>query len=174
MAPYLPVYDSTEGFVLCSPDFDSQNILVDDEGNVTGLIDWDHVQTVPPCVGYSCYPSWITRDWNPLMYGWPKLADSENSPQELDFYRAYYNQHIGVALGREGDWAYTERSHLYQAVWIAILDGRCRLEICRKLVQAAMGAEVDATDVLYDLGTACLSENDWSMLKSKLGNLFLK
>ncbi|KAL2756518.1 hypothetical protein ACRALDRAFT_2026580 [Sodiomyces alcalophilus JCM 7366] len=124
MIPYLPAYDSTEGFVLCPPDFDSQNIMVDDEGNITGIIDWDHVQTLPQCVGYSIYPSWITRDWNPLMYGWPKLADSEDSPQELE-----------------------------------------RLEIYRKLVQTAIGADSDAMDILYDLGTGCLSETDWSTLK---------
>lgn len=170
MIPYLPAYDSAEGFVLRPPDFDSQNVMVDDAGNVTGIIDWDHVQTLPQCIGYSIYPSWITRDWNPLMYGWPKLADSEDSPQELERYRAYYNQQMGVALGQD-DWIYTEKSHVRQAIWIAALSGECRLGICRKLVQTVVDEDLDATDILYDLGTDRLSETDWSTLKSKLGRL---
>lgn len=36
-----------ETFVLSLPDFDSQNIMIDERGNLTGIIDWDNVQTVP-------------------------------------------------------------------------------------------------------------------------------
>ncbi|KAK3329701.1 hypothetical protein B0H66DRAFT_35093 [Apodospora peruviana] len=75
-----------EGFVLAVPDFDSQNIMTDDQGNLTGLIDRDFVQTMPRCLGYSRYPGWITRDWNPLMFGWPG-SSRENSPEELERYR---------------------------------------------------------------------------------------
>ena len=83
--PHLSSNIDPEPFVLSIADFDShsQNIMVDDEENVTGTIDWDLVQTAPWCVGYAYYPSWIPRDWNPLMYGWPHLPDSENSPEEL-------------------------------------------------------------------------------------------
>ena len=48
---HLPFRAASDGFVLSPPDFDSQNILVDDQGNVTGIIDWDLVQTLPSCVG---------------------------------------------------------------------------------------------------------------------------
>lgn len=48
---YLPLSsDSTESpetFVLSPPDFDSQNFLIDDEGNLTEILDWDTVHTVP-------------------------------------------------------------------------------------------------------------------------------
>ncbi|KAI3330977.1 hypothetical protein F4824DRAFT_477036 [Ustulina deusta] len=84
MLDCLPIPDSPSSFVLCPPGFDSQNILVDDEGTVTGLIDWDLVQTMPRFVGYARYPGWITRDWDPLMYGWPKMAESEDSPETLE------------------------------------------------------------------------------------------
>lgn len=169
--PYLPSDNIAERFVLAIPDFDAQNVMVDDEGDVTGIIDWDLVQTAPPYAGYTSYPSFITRDWNPLMYGWPKLAHSENSPEELEHYRAYYNQQMGSALGREGDWIYTEKSHVTEAVWNAALNSTCRPGICTKLVQAAVGAEEDATDILYDLGTDRLNENDWRVVKEKLGRL---
>lgn len=129
------------------------------------------MQTVPRCVGYASYPSWITRDFNPLMYGWPQLAGSENSPEELERYRAYYNGEMGEALGWEGDWVYTERSHVRQAVWNAAMSGMCRLDNCRKLVQVAVGEEEDVLDILYGLGTGHLSEGDWSSVKDKLERL---
>lgn len=52
----LSSLDSPPGFVLCLPDFDSHNVLVDDQGAVTGLIDWDLAQTMPRVVGYARYP----------------------------------------------------------------------------------------------------------------------
>ncbi|KIJ33074.1 hypothetical protein M422DRAFT_213623, partial [Sphaerobolus stellatus SS14] len=56
-------------FVLQRPDLHLQNILVDVEGNITGLIDWDGVcLSSPRQNGYAGYPSWITRDWDPLQY----------------------------------------------------------------------------------------------------------
>ncbi|KAF5309253.1 hypothetical protein D9619_012694 [Psilocybe cf. subviscida] len=58
-------------FVLSMPDFDYQNIFVDNEGNVTGLIDWDGMMVGPRQGGYARYPSWITRDWDPIMYAYP-------------------------------------------------------------------------------------------------------
>lgn len=187
-----------DAFVLSVPDFDSQNILVDDEGNVTGIIDWDHVQTMPRWVGYTRYPSWITRDWDPLMYGWPKMKESENSPEELERYRAHYDREMGAAMGYEGDWAYTRKSHVREAVWIAALNSMNRLEICRKMVEAVVetrqqkqgeegavmeeveggkgheeeygedGVEGDALDILYDLGAGYLSEQKWRRLKQEL------
>jgi aminoglycoside phosphotransferase (APT) family kinase protein len=168
--PFLPS-DVAEQFVLSIPDFDAQNVMVDDEGNVTGIIDWDLVQTAPLYAGYTSYPSFITRDWNPLMYGWPKQADSENSPEELERYRAYYNQQMGSALGQEGEWMYTEKSHITEAVWNAALDGTCRLEICAKLIQTAVGEEEDAMNILYDLGTGRLDKNSWRVVKEKLVRL---
>lgn len=48
-----PDLNSHSRFVLCPPDFDSYNILVDPNlGNVNGFIDWDLAQTMPPHIGY--------------------------------------------------------------------------------------------------------------------------
>ena len=168
VVPCLP--EGPTGFVLSVPDFDSQNILVDEGGALTGIIDWDLVQTMPRCVGYCRYPSWITRDWDPLMYGWPKRA-SENSPQELERYREIYNEKMGEALGGGGDWKYTKRSEVREAVWIAALNSTNRLEICPKLVQVAIGDGKKALDILYDIGTDYLSEGEWHELCGKLMKL---
>lgn len=59
-------------FVLSMPDFNYQNVFVDDDGNVTSLIDWDNTMVGPRQGGYAKYPSWITRDWDPSMYGYPQ------------------------------------------------------------------------------------------------------
>jgi hypothetical protein len=55
----------SETFVLAHPDFDSQKVLVSEDGTLTALTDWDNVHTVPRCIGYTRYPAWITRDWDP-------------------------------------------------------------------------------------------------------------
>lgn len=167
----LPTLDSPPGFVLCHPDFDSQNVLVDDEGTVTGLIDWDLAQTMPRFVGYARYPGWITRDWDPLMYGWPKMADSEDSPETLGRYRAYYNTELGKALEWSGDWQFTEKSHMAEAIWIAALHHPNRLEICRKFVQVAAGDNTESLDALYDIGAGHYGEENWNIFKGNLKRL---
>ena len=74
-------------FVLSFPDYGYQNILVDQEGNVTGLIDWDGLTIGPRQSGFARYPSWITRDWDPLYYGYrppngpPVTEPSDNDSQ---------------------------------------------------------------------------------------------
>jgi hypothetical protein len=77
MIPCLPCprkcFLAREKFVLSLPNFNPQNIMIDERGNLTGIISWEHVQTVPRFLGYSSFPSWITRDWDPLMYN-PKVT----------------------------------------------------------------------------------------------------
>ena len=88
------------------PDFDTQNILVKDDGTLCGLIDWDGVAAVPACVGALRYPLFLARDWEPNFYNYdtktrlPKNANGprESSPEELDAHRAAYAQYIEGAL----------------------------------------------------------------------------
>ncbi|OTA67160.1 hypothetical protein K449DRAFT_309236, partial [Hypoxylon sp. EC38] len=129
---YLPFADYTGDFTLCPPDFDAQNILVDEQGNITGWLDWEHTHTVPRPVGYAKYPSWIMSDWDTLMGGWPGIP--EDPPEVLELYREYYNEELGKALNYEGDWKFTEKSHIIMAVWLALQYKPCRWEVCRKLV----------------------------------------
>ncbi|KAF4451762.1 hypothetical protein F53441_5296 [Fusarium austroafricanum] len=157
-------FDSTSAFLKKHSIISSNenNILVNDEGTITGLIDWDLAQTVPRFIGYARYPGWITRDWDPLMYGWPKMAESEDSPVSLKRYRAYYNMELGKALKWQGDWKFTEKSHIVEATWIATLHRHNRLEISRKFVQVAVDDDIEALDVLYDIGAGHYGEEGWS------------
>ncbi|KAF1943563.1 hypothetical protein EJ02DRAFT_464907 [Clathrospora elynae] len=54
-----------ETFVLRHDEFEFQNVLVDNDGNVTGIIDWDGYINVPRCIGYTSLSTFLRRDWLP-------------------------------------------------------------------------------------------------------------
>jgi len=93
-------------FVLAHPDFDTQNILVDEEGNVTGIIDWDWVAAVPRSVGFQKLPNFLVRDFDPQNYEYDVKNNNppdewiEHSPQELTCYRAMYAHFMENALSK--------------------------------------------------------------------------
>ncbi|KAK3290202.1 uncharacterized protein B0H64DRAFT_413623 [Chaetomium fimeti] len=86
-----------EEFVLTHPDFDIQNFIVSPtDGRLVGIIDWDGVGAWPVSLGNLRYPGWLTRDWDPGMYGYGEdgvLADGvtrEDSPETLQRCRWAY------------------------------------------------------------------------------------
>ena len=95
-------------FVLSHPDLDVQNILVADDGTITGLIDWDGVAAVPREVGCAQYPLWLMRDWVPSRYNYHTEAGKvfsdagyqESSPAELATYRALYARSMEVEIAK--------------------------------------------------------------------------
>lgn len=179
----LPLLPHSSDYVLALPDYDSQNVMADEEGNITGLIDWDNVQTVPGFIGCLRYPGWITRDWEPIMYAWPQ--GSENSPDELQKYRAYYLDEMKQALKPQGsdDYRLIEKSHIFEAFWIAVSNIRSRTSICQKFVEEAKrtldkedmpdGLNQDALNILYDVAVGELGENDWEGLRRGLQALMI-
>ena len=105
---WVPTYphEQKSDFVLAHPDFNAQNILVTEEGKLLAFIDWDGVRTVPRCVGFESYPSWLTRDWDPIMYTYDHDRDEgaepkENSPEELSHYRTLYRQFVQESLAKD-------------------------------------------------------------------------
>jgi Phosphotransferase enzyme family len=152
------VSESRETFVLAHLDLSLQNILVQEDGTVTGIIDWDNVHTVPRCVGYARYPSWITRDWDPVLHGYgDPNARFENSPEELERYRQHYSSAMR-AFRPEKCLDYTTKSHLHEAVSIAAYEPICTPEILRKIFEYVFpdGLEdgeypLDYYDTLYAL-----------------------
>ncbi|KAH7930416.1 hypothetical protein BV22DRAFT_1191246 [Leucogyrophana mollusca] len=158
-------------FVLSVPDFDYQNIFVDDDGNVTGIIDWDGVIVGPRQGGYARYPSWITRDWDPLMYGYPMDEPSpqeesdeeeedgsekpgsegrqvppreelqEDSPEVLQQFRDEYLAAY-KAVDPEGA-RMTRHSHICEAIQIAVSMPFCRGHIIERLSRYVFGADAN-------------------------------
>ena len=149
---------SVESFVLSFPDFDSQNIMIDERGNLTGLLDWDNVQTYPRFLGYCRYPSFIMRDWDFLGYEYPGYPH-ESSPEELARYRQIYLNNMTHCLGGKYDAIFTAKSHIFEALRIATEGNTIyRLEFMREFLRKIV-PELEETDdimVLGDLGEGAL------------------
>ena len=141
--------DSTLGgppFTLRPPDFDSQNVLVDDGGTVTGIIDWDDVRTLPRQGGAAAYPAWLTVDWDPMFYGWERGASPEDnmhhdSPTELASYRRAYLDAITRASGGKLTHI-TRNSHIWTTLHIAIYSEMAAPEIVYRLSKFAFGSSI--------------------------------
>jgi len=121
----------TETFVLAHPDFGPQNVIVSENGSLVALIDWDDVQTVPHCIGNTRYPSWITRDWDPLRYGYGNPhCGHENSPQELEYFRSYYADKMASLVSES--LTFSRKTHVFEAFWIAVSSPTCSIHIIDK------------------------------------------
>ncbi|KAK9428614.1 hypothetical protein V1505DRAFT_357644 [Lipomyces doorenjongii] len=163
------VSTNQESFVLSLPDFDSQNIMIDERGNLTGIIDWDNVQAVPRFIGYLSFPGWITRDWDPIVYYYPANKERENSPEELKRYRRRYNSNMQEILQRKGDARFVNKSHVFEAVAIAATDDVRRLEIARKVVGRVFQVDDDdALELMRDAGCGKLKFTDKMKLRTGL------
>ena len=99
-------YDGVDDFVLAHPDLDTQNILVQNDGTLCGIIDWDGVAAVPHERGALRYPLFISRDWDPRNYNydpttggerWPH-GRMEEGPLAQDFYRSIYAHFMETEL----------------------------------------------------------------------------
>jgi hypothetical protein len=107
-------------FVLMQSDFNPQNILVDDCGRVTGLIDWDCTEAIPRQIGWCSTPHWLQKDWE-AGYWWPGPTEDVTTvlaPDALERYRADYTRYLQRAWpgGGVGDARFTRKSHVYRAL----------------------------------------------------------
>jgi len=142
--------DDGDSFVVAHPNLDAQNILVDYDGNITGIIDWDGVQTMPRGYGFSCYPSWITRDWDPIMYGCSEPG-FEDTPVILSCYRqAYASAFQDINLPTSNYMPdETRLSHIYEAIYIAA-SSFWNLSPIDKLLEHAFRGTSDESFVVED------------------------
>lgn len=157
-----------ETFVLTAPDFDSQNFMVDEQGNLTGIIDWDHVQTMPLFLGYCRYPEWITRDCDPLFYSYPSNA-MEGSPEQLRQYRQHYAAEMARLLHNDGTARFVKKSHIFGAVWIAASRFDCQVSLLAKLLDRALARDgyLNKFALMEDIG-----EGDWVISEAKVMDRF--
>ncbi|KAB8338996.1 hypothetical protein FH972_021935 [Carpinus fangiana] len=156
-------------FVLTHPDFDIQNVLVSKDGHVKAFIDWDEVCAVPHLLGPERYPSWLTRDWDPSIYGYEEGRGSdqhpdgcpEDSPAVLTFYRKMYAGLISqFAAAREGgamegqhDYrvspAITRQSLVHENLLIAVDEPLCTHHIISNLFDKVQ--ELQINDEMKDM-----------------------
>lgn len=102
---------------IAPPDFNMQNIMVDDEGNVTGFIDWDGTQVVPCYRGWARYPKFLYSDWS-IWFN--NDYDITWDSTELERYRKDYARYMVEVMGGNGDCIFTSKSHLYESLHEAV------------------------------------------------------
>lgn len=137
---WIPEFQVETPFVLTHPDLNFQNILVSPEGRLQSLIDWDGVKAVPRSIGNKGFPSFLTRDWDPSMYGWTEDMEGdtepdgvwEDSPETLQRHRQEYEAHISSV---SADNSMTKLSFFVQNLVFAAEDTICRFEIVKKFVE---------------------------------------
>lgn len=164
----------SSNFVLCLPDLDSNHIRVDENGNVTGLVNWDIMtRTMPQCLSYTAYPDWITRDFDQSRYAWP-TPDHTDSPAESKRYRAYYDEELGKALNCEGNWKFTKDSHIVEAIWLIAVGEMGPLGTSHKLVRIALDTDIEtALGMLHDIAHSDYYDGDWDELEAILPRLII-
>ena len=135
-------------FTLCPPDFDFQNVLVDDDGIITGIIDWDGVRTLPRQGGAAAYPVWLTVDWDPIFYDWKKPKDNVQyyAPTELASYRRAYLDAITRASGGKLTHI-TRNSHIWTMLHIAVCLPIATPKIIYHLSKFVFGSSVVGCEV---------------------------
>ncbi|WEW58895.1 hypothetical protein PRK78_004363 [Emydomyces testavorans] len=166
-----------KGFVLSHPDFDIQNVIVDQDGRLRGLVDWDGVIAVPRCLGNERYPSRLTRDWDSMKYRYKQDAapgpnspnNYENSPTELNHYRQIYQTIMESVLRDKSVKSITSKSLLLENLAIAADDPVSFQSIVERIFEEAKAKtdrvgtrnkddedenDDDSTFYIYEVATA--------------------
>ncbi|KAF3032030.1 hypothetical protein E8E12_002473 [Didymella heteroderae] len=161
---FHPVFQSTasDTFSLRHSDLDLQNILIDDDGNVTGILDWDGSLAMPRCVAHAAVPHFLELDW----YG-----DAALHTPFLPWRAGHYRSIYAAALldARNPDVQFTSKSHMYQAVFAALYEGGNKQDVMSRLLKEIPGLQIDDWEVKYLLAKGCKMTED--MLKKELGKV---
>ncbi|KAL4967824.1 phosphotransferase family protein [Aspergillus stella-maris] len=186
---WIPEPSGADPFVLAHPDFDVQNFLVSEDGELLSIIDWDGVSTVPRSIGNRRYPGWLTRDWDPAMYGYePSMDDGvepegvwEDSPETLAQYRGIYIALMAEHSGSSSGVNLTQMSLLTENLGIAVEDPRCRSKVVSKFVHeiyAAAGERplepIDYSDILHSFADGNVEDEVMEILRKGFDALLAK
>ncbi|QDS71163.1 hypothetical protein FKW77_010067 [Venturia effusa] len=153
--PELPVTnpDVQERFVIGLPDFGSQNILVDGEGNVTGIVDWEVVETRPQYLGWTTLPNWLFRDLtDPNRYSHSGFC---MTPFEHMRYQEDYVNYLREACGSDSDgWKYSTKNYMYTMIVesIASLDRLRMTDTLMMVLSAFMPAHIQFKAFIKEVG----------------------
>lgn len=117
--PELPLFDpgKQETFVLGPPNLGSHNIMVDKEGNVTGIVDWDHVETRPQYLGWTIPPDWLFSDFTNPTSDHHGRSRRTMTPFEHIRYLDDYARYLREACGIDSDgWKYSTKNYMYSMI----------------------------------------------------------
>jgi hypothetical protein len=155
-----------ETFTIHHNDLDLQNILVDDDGNVTGIIDWDASYVAPRCIGSAAVPVFLRNDWYPRYAHDLRLAP--HMAWNYEHYREIYAAAMFEAGNPDAHW--TLSSALYQSAFAAITEGGDRYDLVKKLLNEIPNCRVDSHDFQLSLGLGWPAAQE--MLKEQLPKIF--
>ncbi|KAF9692086.1 hypothetical protein EKO04_009949 [Ascochyta lentis] len=149
-------------FALRHSDLDTQNILIDASGAVTGILDWDASLAMPRCVGHAAVPHFLDRDFHPNAI--------VNTPF-LCWRAGYYRSVYAAALVEAGnpDARFTTKSHMYQAAFAALYEGGNVQDFLARVVRAVPRLQVGLWDVKFLMAKGCKATEE--MLKLELWKL---
>jgi hypothetical protein len=164
-----PVFNPAgETFTIHHTDLDLQNILVDENGNVTGIIDWYKAFVGSRCMGTGAAPLFLQKDWLPDY-----LNDLIISPH-MGWKTPYYREVYAAALVEAGnaDAIYTTKSAMYRAALTAVwvIEGSSIHDLIDKLLREIPHCHIKAYDFINALGLGWKDAED--MLKDKLVKIF--
>src|SRR5205085_5235795 len=86
------VGEETGKFYLAHTDLDAQNIIVDDNGNLTGIIDWEFASTLPPRAAEH-YPKLLSNE--SIFTKYTKDVFSDPQSEFREWRQIYAEQFIG-------------------------------------------------------------------------------
>ena len=155
-----PVFQTTpkDTFALRHSDLDTQNILIDDTGNITGILDWDASLAMPRCVGHASVPHFLDRDW---------YKDAIMNTPFLHWRAAHYRNIYAAALVEAGnpDAMYTSKSQIYQAAFCALYEGGDKEDFMEHVLKEIPG-QVDVNHCKFLLAKGCKITE--AMLKTEI------
>ncbi|CDO74591.1 hypothetical protein BN946_scf184324.g3 [Trametes cinnabarina] len=142
-----PQFDAAP-FAFAHPDYSLHNIIVDDMGVVSGIIDWDGVAIEPLHCGALRFPPWLILDWDPPMYEASKVYHPVDSQEDLHRYRRMYVDAVDAASGGKLS-AATRNSHITSGLSMAITNPHQTEGIATRLTEFVLGSSVLAVEVMY-------------------------
>jgi aminoglycoside phosphotransferase (APT) family kinase protein len=163
-----PVFKTTqpETFTIHHDDLDLQNIFVDEEGNITGIIDWDKAFAAPRCISTAAAPLFLQKDWLPDYIN--NLGNGPHMGWKMHSYREVY----AAALQEAGnsDAMYTINSAMYRAAFMAVreMDG-CMYDFMDKMLREVPHCRIKAADFAQALALGWQDAED--MLKIEFAKI---
>lgn len=152
-----------ETFTIHHNDFNLQNILVDDDGNVTGIIDWDGAFIAPRCMGAAAAPLFLQKDWMP-----EHLDNLETGPH-MAWKTPYYREIYASALMEAGcsDAIYTTKSPIYSAALEAVQQDTMNsmIDLIDKLLRETPHVRVKSLDFRRSLDFGWEDAEDMLMVE---------
>lgn len=170
-----PTQAAAEEFVLCPPDFDWQNVMIDDDCNVTGLLDWDYCYTQPSYLGWVSPPLFLQRDWDACK---PWSGAVGDTPADVARYRKDYAAYLKQASGNHPYTAHTNSAHLWRCLKEALEDdsGELLVPFMEKVFAEVLPgmASIAFQKYLCRLGDQeyTLWPNEWEYIEGQLRKLF--